>query len=116
MVKVTHSAPVFALIVVGTQCDILVYIAKCLLLGKPGGCGAAIVILCNVGRRHLISHTIIGLNGEIHPVSKGATVVYHHIGNHTSALALVGADKLAQLGGSTKGALLIEVILHVITH
>ena len=109
MVEVAHATPVLARVVVGTQ-------AIAILVG-PAQCRSSVVVPADVGRLQLVSHTIVSLSGEVHPVAHIATVVDDHVANGTEPLLLEGADHRAQLRLASERAVVVgEPVQRIISH
>ena len=109
MIKVSHTAPVLAGVVVGA--DLIA-----VLFGPFLGC-AAIVVSADVGGDHLVGLAFVGLAGEVHPVGEVLTVVDHYVCDSADALLLEGLDHGAQLGlGAESAVIVVEPVEVVVAH
>ena len=84
MVQVAQSAPVLACVIVCAQ--------RLAVLGSPLKRGTAIVVLADVGGLQPVSHTLIHLIGESHPVAGALAMVDDHIGDGADAFTVECAD------------------------
>ena len=107
VVKVAHAAPVVALVVVLAQ-------GHSFLAGFRG-CGAPVVVGCDVGGLQLVGDALVGLLGEAEP-ALGVVVIDDHVGDGAQPLLLEGGYHGAQLLLGAEAGVLIEVVVGCVTH
>ena len=86
MVEVAHTRPVTTCIVVLTQRH------RRILFLALSIRSTTIVVPTDIGRRHLIGYTLVGLFGEIEPATDILSVIDNHIGNRTDTLVFESID------------------------
>ena len=93
MVEVTHSAPAFAFVIIGTQRETF--------LISLSECSATVIISYNVSRQHLVSFTVPSLCRECKP-SGSITVIDNDIGNSANTFILESLYHRLQLVDGSK--------------
>ena len=107
VVQVAASVPVLSLVVVGAEAYTV--------FGGLCECLAAIIVVHNVGRQELVGGSLPCLGRESEP-AVGVVVVHDYIGDGADAFRLECLYHRLQFGSRTKGRILVEVIVGVISH
>ena len=108
MIKVTHTAPTFSIIIVLTKLSARF---SCFCSSR-----STVIISTNIRRKVLISHSLVRFCRETKPSIIRSMMIDNHIGNRTNLLVLKGSYHTPQLRFRTESRVLIEVIERIIAH